>query len=800
MNWKSSSSIATLLAVVLLNLPAKRLAVSAPIPPWPQSEQHDPPQLSGRFDVGAFGATGDGKADDTAAIQAAFDACWHAGRAAGHGRNYGGVVAFPESRWYVISSTIYTHNGCGMEGNTSAQNPTAVFWNGPAAGAVVFPSSFTVAANTTPYQPAYSPAPSETAPFTITFPVVNSITVNAWVLIAGFRSPAGIPINHTVTQVVAASPQSFTVTVPFKLAAVGTFADSGSVTTINVMFASDLHSRYFEEIRDMEFRNMRGIPRENWAGVDFYFGSRVDTGSRIWSVWAERPLYFGYYFSKGGIDVDFDKGWRSDEPGMAGIYWRVDGGDNFGIANGTVSTDSGAGVMLDNSGCSQGNLVRFSARNMGMEVEDKGLAPGMGMFMLLDCPTDMFPVQFAIDMENTRTAADKGSVNYTTLVMSPPNDLALTLNIVNGVFPNGRPPNTTRRWVGIPALTRQDAGGQQGYIPSLTYAPSLTSAGHMTANLDDGRAMSQCIGDCNIGQLWQYGVQASALLYADPSFSGLPNGTTLFAGQLIASPDAWRSGDAGHLAISVIHQAGTTGIPNRGATRCRAMPHAAQLICDSAADLSVGQHINIGPLQNAIIFRIDATIADAVVVSLDRSAGALPSAVVLSYSAPDVGPPMQLRSEAGPRAAQDAHSASRETRTVHAYCTGTAAPSSTLTLFGAGATVSTCTAQAGRDDRAQLLMNDGGTVRDLAVRCAHSGVDGKSGAFRIWDLPSGTEMRSADSGRDTGVWVLYGTSPANTTIFDSTHSFSYSKGDLLRLQFTTRSNETLADCEASFSY
>jgi hypothetical protein len=86
------------------------------------------------------------------------------------------------------------------------------------------------------------------------------------------------------------------------------------------------------------------------------------------------------------------------------------------------------------------------------------------------------------------------------------------------------------------------------------------------------------------------------------------------------------------------------------------------------------------------------------------------------------------------------------------------------------------------------------------VRCAHTGIDSSSGVFRIWDLPSGTALSGADSGVDTGLTVTYGTVMANTTLFDTTHTFSYSKGDLLRIQFTTQQNETLGYCEASFNY
>jgi hypothetical protein len=91
-------------------------------------------------------------------------------------------------------------------------------------------------------------------------------------------------------------------------------------------------------------------------------------------------------------------------------------------------------------------------------------------------------------------------------------------------------------------------------------------------------------------------------------------------------------------------------------------------------------------------------------------------------------------------------------------------------------------------------------LNGLTVRCAHTGVSSSSGVFSIWDLPSGEPMSGAESGVNTGLAVTYGTAIPDTALFDATHTFSYSKGDLLRIQFTTQANETLGDCEASFNY
>jgi len=204
-----------------------------------------------RYDVTQFGATGDGSTDDTAAIQAAFTACWNNRKPITPGGTFGGAVEFPGARSYVISSTIYTYEGCRLEGNVAVQWPSPVIWNGPAAGTVFNITSFIVASNSLPYYPAYSPPPNTAPPYTVTFPIANSVSVNNWVLIQGFSSSTGISINNTVAQVVAASGSSFTVVVPFQPASDGTIIDTGTVTTINVMFASNTHSRYYEDLRDI---------------------------------------------------------------------------------------------------------------------------------------------------------------------------------------------------------------------------------------------------------------------------------------------------------------------------------------------------------------------------------------------------------------------------------------------------------------------------------------------------------------------------------------------------------------------
>jgi hypothetical protein len=839
-----------------------------------------------RFDVTRFGAVGDARTDDTAAIQAAFDACWGNGKGV---QPYGGTVVFPGNHTYNVSRTINIYDSCRMEGIGTAspnfggaQQPVRVSYTGPTYGAVSRMTGFTVFRNQSsiifkgnpragdtvtvngvaiefvsggaqgdqvnigssaqetaaalaamlngsnepglksgrPYgnpgagvvefryqsaglltgQPetiaTNDPESIEVAPalfprsspgggrapayeWLATVQAENQFAAGDWVFLQGLSSANGVRLNNVVSQVIAATGSSFTIFLPQFAPPVGRYNDGGTATSLSVVFATDSYARYQQEVKDIAV--VRG-------GVQFYFGSRVDSGSRVLGIWSQSAGDFGFYFLNGGIDYEFDKSWRCDSPGIACVYWRVEGGGNLGMGNATVSSKSGASLELDNSGCFQGGQVRVHMHNMSFEVEDKGLLPGMGEIVALDCPSDVFPVQFQIDMEGVSVAGDRGAVNDPTIVMSPPNDAALLLSISNGILASAT--GASGRWVGIPSLVRQDQSEALGFIPRLTYAPAFKSIGSMTRNDNLSAAMaSQCLGDCDIGQLWQYGVQASAVLYTDAAFAALPNGTTLFAGQIVAPPSDWKSADGNRYAIRVVSHAGTTGIPNSGATTCIGDKHAWALVCTSANDLSVGQHISAGPVSNAFITRIDASDPKAVRVGVNRSVGTVTSATPLTFSAPVLGPEIRLGAQGG-----------QSPRTAHAYCTGTAAPSSTLVLFGAGSSQPSCTSPVGTESGAQLLMNSSGRVSNLAVRCGQSGVSAESGVFSIWDLHSGTAMAGASSGEDTGVSVTYGTTKANTTVFDPTHSFAYAKGDLLRVQFKTQAGETLADCAASFDY
>jgi len=591
-----------------------------------------------RYDVtnSAFGAKGDGTTDDTAAIQSAFNTCQSGG---------GGIVEFPGLHAYVVSSTIYAYNGCQLEGTIGgpgAHTLPRLAWNGPASGTVYNVTGFTAAANTTPIYGPSSPSPAP-QPYMVTFTATNSLAAGQWVDIEGLSTAAGASLNRTIAEVASATGSTFTVVVPFA-PTLGTFTDSGTATRTSVVVAFGAYARYQESVTNLSVAPLSG---GNSFQVGLYFGSRVDTGTRIINTSVGGATEYSFYFADGGINVEFDKGWRSDGAGIAAIYWKMISADSFGIANGTVdnsradlgSATSGGAVMLDNGGCT-GREVHFTSRNFKVEV-NTSIAPGQGVFTLYDCPANM--LQYFLDFENTWvTPASAGitGFNYASFAMSPSNDGAISLSIQNSVFPGGQGSSTTTSWVGIPALQRNSIVGINGYIPSLTYGPPYNSAGTSYVYYD---APIQLTGDVNINQLWQYGIHASDYLYSDAAFAALPNGTTLYAGQILAPPAYWNGANGKRYAIDVVYQAGTTGTPNAGATTCIGTSGTSILTCASATDLSMGQHISIGSDTNKTINYVDATQPSAALVYLTSNlATTYTTATALTFSAPLLASEIQM--------------------------------------------------------------------------------------------------------------------------------------------------------------
>jgi hypothetical protein len=409
-----------------------------------------------RYDVTspAFGAVGGGNADDTTAIQAAFSACGNTfNNAPANTQQNSGVVEFPGGRNYIVSKTINTYN-CQIEGTTGnvqgPYSPPKLLWNGPAAGVVAKITGFSIASNT------------------VTFTAANSLAAGQFVDIEGLA--AGFYLNRAILQVSSTglSSAQFEAVLPFGWANVGATTDNGTATTVNVFIALPSNARYQQSIHNVLLLN-KPLKQANRFDVGIYFGSRVDTGTHITNTWVAGASKYGYYFSAGGINIDFDKGWRSDGAGVAGIYWRVVGADSFGVANGTIdnnrsfydSSSSGAAIMLDNASC-VGSGIHFTSRNLKVEVNTT-LTPGLGVFTLYDCPTIPNGEQFFLDFESTwvAPASTVRTANFPSFVMSPANDKALNLSVLNSQFPNGTQGNATTRWVGLPELSRHDIVDEQ---------------------------------------------------------------------------------------------------------------------------------------------------------------------------------------------------------------------------------------------------------------------------------------------------------------------------------------------------
>ena len=584
---KNTSPVLLFLSVILFAALSFRSASAYAQSSVPSSGGFGP-----RYDVtsSAFGAVGDGTKDDTVAIQAAFAACGNTFKSPPNIAQNSGVVQFQGGRNYIVSRTINTYN-CQIEGGQGniqgSYSPSKIVWNGPAAGVVENITCFSITSNK------------------ITFSAENNLSAGQFVEIVGLTS--GFFLNRAILQISSAglSGNEFQAMLPFGWPDVNKTADSGTATTINVVFALPPNARYQQSINNIAItNNNRASAQTSNYQVGFYFGSRVDTGTHITNVWVAGATKYSYYFSAGGINVDFDKGWRSDGAGVSGVYWRVSGADSFGIANGTVDNNrgdsagssSGAAIMLDNAACFPNAGIHFTSRNIKIEINTT-LTPGLGAFTLYDCASNAGAGQFTLDFENTwvAPAAQNRAQNFPSFVMSPPNDNALNLSVLNSQFPSGYGTNTTTRWVGLPELSRHDILGARGAISVLAYAPSLNSGGQGNAV---SKSPIQLLGDVNISQLWQYGIPASDLLYSDTGFATLPNGTTLFAGQILAPPSYWSGTKGKRYAIDVVVQTGTTGTPNGGQTTCSGAIHGWSLTCSSGTDLSAGQRITIGADQN----------------------------------------------------------------------------------------------------------------------------------------------------------------------------------------------------------
>jgi hypothetical protein len=637
-----------------------------------------------RYDVTQFGATGNGTTDDTAAIQAAFNACWNSGNAP-----YGGVVEFPGQRKYVISSTINIYDGCKIEGQEAnpygTAGPVQIVWNGGSVpqGTQYSVTGFTAESNNSTNLPCsgaicYTAAfPYIAAPgavrrqqlYAIVVNASNNLSVNQWVMFSGCNlsgsapDAGGLALNNKVGQIAQVSSTQFTVLVPSFAASLGAYSDSCTATTVNVGFASDQNAEANQEVKNITLMNNNGVNAATGGlGVGFYAGSRIDTGSRFYNTWLQNGYYFNYYIAGGGLNVEWDKGWRCDGGGVC-IYWAMSGGsspggDGFSLANGTMASN---GLTQPNTGLLEidtgGGVGTVHATLRNIKVEPPIPVPsGSGVLYLIDYPnvnTLTANPQFQISMDNVWVENNPANP-IPMIVMAPANDAALTLSVHN----SGLGIETAaQRWVGLPKLARGDFSGQYGYVSDLEFNSSMRSAGFSGTYGTYSPVVAQALGDFQMSQLWQHKVFAPSLLESDTAFAALPNGTTLYKGQVIAPPVSWGANTLRY-PLDVVYQSGTTGSPNGGNTTCTASSTGWVLTCSSATDLSFGQFLSFNGLTGLQIENINALNPGAVVVSLSASPGNVTTPQPLSFTPPLLGPEMQLptKSAAAPSGSSTTYS------------------------------------------------------------------------------------------------------------------------------------------------
>lgn len=129
--------------------------------------------------------------------------------------------------------------------------------------------------------------------------------------------------------------------------------------------------------------------------------------------------------------------------------------------------------------------------------------------------------------------------------------------------------------------------------------------------------------------------------------------------------------------------------------------------------------------------------------------------------------------------------------TAWGYCTGTATSSTAnLSVMMLGGNNVGCT---GTFQPTGMEMIGTGTLSNLRVRCNATGFSAASGVFTVQDFRAGVNTV-------TPITVTYGTATANSVVSDSTHTYAYQDGDMVRINFTTQATETLGYCSVSFSY
>lgn len=124
---------------------------------------------------------------------------------------------------------------------------------------------------------------------------------------------------------------------------------------------------------------------------------------------------------------------------------------------------------------------------------------------------------------------------------------------------------------------------------------------------------------------------------------------------------------------------------------------------------------------------------------------------------------------------------STRSSSFQAGCNGVATSSATLFLDGPGGATPTCTDTAAFS---VFIMTSPGTIANLAAHCFTGGHDAKSGVFSV-----------RKNGVPQALTCTIGTGTACSDA-DQKHNIQVITGDQISIQFTTRGDETLANCNA----
>jgi hypothetical protein len=545
-------------------------------------------------DVTRFGCVGDGTTNDQACVQATYDALWGNGTGV---QPYGGTVLFPAGHTYIIGdgvnpctlnihdsiSTLGGSTGAGFGGTYSggALGPPFLRWNCPVAGTVLPVTGFVSAANTTYFPPSSlcvvapcstsPPATSTRAPpfaRSLTFTQSNTLAVGNWEMMTGCTG-GGLAWNNKKMQVAFANTSSFVLTT--NVGPTGTITDTCTLTTINVRMATDAYGNSEEQFNNIGLNDITGAPA---AGVGILIQSRADARTLFLQTFVDVAQWADYDFEAGGLNVEFDQGWRSDGctlPGGGNIYWSVGSQDRLYLGPGQFGSNctykSGAQLLIDNENPLNVNVPGLTVVDAGAGWEqDTSIAQGDGQIKIVPNTSLANPGgQVTLNLQGQGPIFGQGAAGAwgPAIMVNPPMDGAVQVNWLNGTNSSGAGNNQTVPIVGMGSAPGNYGGG---VMPLFVMGNSFASLFNAPTS-NTSYPAARLAGDVFIhssGHVFQDKVLSSMFRYVDTAFAALPSGTSLVPGELLAPPTScWQAGGK-RCALDSVITAGTTGTASNG--------------------------------------------------------------------------------------------------------------------------------------------------------------------------------------------------------------------------------------------